>query len=277
MESNNIGITQKVVKVSNIRLDFCKSNEENSKEIILKLAKGWTDILAEKGDFDNEYFGIVVSSGEDNKLGVVIKKDNLYLQGIFDCDKVYTGDNGIQVVNAYISDSDIRYKDCYDGENKYISPEFISVAIAEGKCSIEKKKIYEYLHSYNFVKLIFAVSEAARFESVRTAIVIGIAIQDCKELTKINVAEQKGLYNVSEKMVLSDLLDFANYNDLKKIYGDIINYGKKSFSCADKKAATKGYATISMSQVYLGNKYLNTKHKNDSEMDTYKKIGLMER
>lgn len=268
--------TKKLVKVLNISLDFYHGNGNELKEIITNLSKGWKDILAERRVSDNDYFGIVVSSSEDNKLGIVIKKDNLYLHGIFDYDAICTGDNGMRTVYAYIFDSDIRYKDCYDGEDKYISPKFISEAIFWGKCSIKNNKIYEYLHSYNFVKLIFAVSEAARFESVRTAIVIGIAMHDCKELTKKEVAEKKGLYNVSDNMVSNDLLNFANYNDLKKSYGDIINYGEKSFSGDNQNNAAKGYATILMTQLYLGQKYLNPKHQNESEMDTYKKIGLME-
>lgn len=159
----------------------------------------------------------------------------------------------------------------------FICPKFIFKAVTDGVINLKKsdEQLWNYLHSYNFVKLIFAVSEAARFEVIRTSLVIGVAMSGCTEKEKIKLANDKNLYNVSSDMVMAGLLNFTNYTDLKKCYGNIISYGSASNEKEMEDDAKKKYASINMSQKYLGDKYKNPNHANKIEIETYRNIGLI--
>lgn len=254
-------------------LETCFDFSDNSGDIknhIMSLSNAWNMILEEKKGGVNEYFGIRISSG-DSTLGVVVKRDDLYLQGIFDATV------GGDTADAIICRKSIRYVDCGEDDHAYICEKFIADAVNRG-CKVLKENSesqYKYLHSLHFSKIIFAISEAVRFESIRLALIIGIPMVSCSDDEKCAVANAKGLFNVCKDMVTKNLLDYRNYDDLKKTYGAIISYGKNSKSKKLETIAQNGYANICMTQMCLGEKYQNKKHQNPQEIATYQLLGLI--
>lgn len=255
----------KTIQNSKLVLDFSKlqnaitDSEKKNSDIynsMTELKTTWNYILEQKEICKTEYFGIKVRVDEIYECGLVVKRDNLYIQGLFNPNEWKN-----ELIKAFVLDKDLTYKEIVNNRDMIVTTDSITTAFREisNTCSakqLTEEKCRQILESAQGRMAIFCISEAARFAYIRLCVTSAFLANSSK--TEEYAAMVGKVRNKQESLVHYGFYKINLYSDILTTYG---------------KSEENGVVSIEKLREIMA-KTCN-KTKNQDKINDMKRVGLL--